>query len=244
MENDSLCPDVVDLRERANLGDVNAQIEYADYLSSSEVEADRRLAAKYYELAAEQGHGYAELLIGDCYYFGDGTEQDYERAFYWFSLAAENGYIEAMYMLSSCYYNGFGVAKDIARGNFWLEAAADAGLEDAQVELAAKLSSGDGIERNAKRAYEYYEKAAKKGNEEAKKALAGDFLRFSPSRQASEREREKNELLLEINRVKRKRGLIIFALTIVILGTAFITFFDEIMALFETLRAVEDGDLL
>ena len=236
MENDSLCPDIVDLRERANLGDVNAQIEYADHLSSSEVEADRRLAAKYYELAAEP--------IGHWYLFGDGVERDYERAFYWLSLAAEKGYIEAKYTLSSCYYNGYGVEKDIARGNFWLEAAADAGLEDAQVELAAKLSSGDGIERNARRAYEYYEKAAEQGNEEAKKALAGEFSRYSPSRQASEREREKNELLLEINRVKRKRGLIIFALTIVILGAAFITFFDEIMAFFEILRAVEEGDLL
>ena len=40
---------------------------------------------------AEQGDAEAQNSIGDCYYFGNGVQQDYKQAVYWFRKAAEQG---------------------------------------------------------------------------------------------------------------------------------------------------------
>lgn len=44
---------------------------------------------------AEQGDAWMQSFLGDCYYEGQGVEQDYSQAVYWYRKAAEQGVAEA-----------------------------------------------------------------------------------------------------------------------------------------------------
>ena len=44
-------------------------------------------AARWYRLAAEQGHTGAQFYLGGMYYAGEGVPRDYVQAFVWFSLS-------------------------------------------------------------------------------------------------------------------------------------------------------------
>ena len=49
-------------------------------------------AAKYYKLAAEQGHPFAQTNLGVCYRNGWGVQQSDSQAVHWYEKAAEQGY--------------------------------------------------------------------------------------------------------------------------------------------------------
>ena len=44
---------------------------------------------------AGNGHADAQIKLGDCYYWGHGTEQDRTEAMTWYRKAADNGSEEA-----------------------------------------------------------------------------------------------------------------------------------------------------
>lgn len=52
------------------------------------------------KLAAGKGHVEAECMLGDIYYEGKVTKQDYEEAGYWYSVAAKNGNAQAIAQLA------------------------------------------------------------------------------------------------------------------------------------------------
>jgi len=70
-------------------------------------------AVKYYRLAADQGHSYAQNNLGNCYTYGKGVPKDISEAKY-YQLEAEQGYSDAQYSLGNCYKYGKGVPKDIS----------------------------------------------------------------------------------------------------------------------------------
>ena len=49
---------------------------------------DYKIARKWYEKAAVQGHADAQYKLGDMYYNGKGVPQDYDRARQLFEKAA------------------------------------------------------------------------------------------------------------------------------------------------------------
>ncbi len=53
-------------------------------------------AARWYQLAAEQGDAWAQRLLGDMYYLGRGVPRDYVQAHMWFNLAAAQGDTDAV----------------------------------------------------------------------------------------------------------------------------------------------------
>ena len=55
------------------------------------VQQDKREAAKWYRLAAEQGNAKAQNNLGVMYSNGEGVIQDNKEAYIWFSLAAIEG---------------------------------------------------------------------------------------------------------------------------------------------------------
>ena len=61
---------------------------------------------------AEQGHAYAQTMLGYFYENGTNVTQDLMQAVKWFTKAAEQGFSEAQYRLGSMYKNGYGVAQD------------------------------------------------------------------------------------------------------------------------------------
>ena len=57
--------------------------------------------------------------MGKCYFYGSGTEKDYEKAIECYEKAADDGYIK----LYKIYNNGLGVEKDAEKAKYYLERA-------------------------------------------------------------------------------------------------------------------------
>ena len=53
---------------------------------------DEKEAAKWLQLASENGIPAAQFKLANKYYSGSGLPRDYERAYAWFSTAAEHGH--------------------------------------------------------------------------------------------------------------------------------------------------------
>ena len=109
------------LKEKAEKGDVNAQLELGGkYVSGEEgVEEDYKEAAKWFSLAAQQNNPKAQYALGFLYYTGEGVTQDYAEAFRLTKLSAEQGIGDAQYLLANMYRNGRGVAVDLVRAYMW-----------------------------------------------------------------------------------------------------------------------------
>ena len=50
--------------------------------------------------AAEQSNPVAQLLLGNCYFEGEGVEKNYTEAVKWWTKAAEQGNVKAQLLLS------------------------------------------------------------------------------------------------------------------------------------------------
>lgn len=74
--------------------------------------------------AAEKGNAEGQGLIGWCYYYGIGIDQDYSEAVKWLSKVAEKGYPQAFCFLGLCYENGDGVSQNYSEAFKWYEASA------------------------------------------------------------------------------------------------------------------------
>jgi TPR repeat protein len=61
------------------------------YATGQGVPRDSEEAARWYRLAAAQGHAVAQFNLALLYVHGQGVEQDYVQAYLWFSLSAEQG---------------------------------------------------------------------------------------------------------------------------------------------------------
>ncbi len=74
---------------------------------------DAREAAKWYELAADEGEAWAMLSLGYLHSDGRLGQTDPAKAFGWFKKAAEQGHLPLGWAnLAICYQNGLGTAKD------------------------------------------------------------------------------------------------------------------------------------
>jgi hypothetical protein len=91
------------------------------------VAKDQREAVKWYRLAADQGHAFAQLNMGNCYAYGIVVAQDAREAVKWYRLAADQGFARAQRNLGLCYQDGTGVAKDKREAVKWYRLAADQG---------------------------------------------------------------------------------------------------------------------
>ena len=72
------------------------------------VPEDHVEAARWYRLAAEQGHRSAQHSLGYMYDIGKGVPQDAAEAVRWYRLAAEQGRPEAQLTLGDMYSGGRG----------------------------------------------------------------------------------------------------------------------------------------
>ena len=61
------------------------------YASGKGVPKDFREAVKWYQLAADQGNGSAQLNLGSAYANGLGVPSDHVRAYLWLNLASTSG---------------------------------------------------------------------------------------------------------------------------------------------------------
>jgi TPR repeat protein len=81
-------PNVNELQVKAQKGFVNQEIELAQaYFMGDGVAHDQKLAAYWYQKAAESGNPEAQNLVGYFYEMGLGVPVDAARAFHWYQLS-------------------------------------------------------------------------------------------------------------------------------------------------------------
>ena len=114
----------------------------------------------------------AQFLLGQCSYFGKGTELDKKKAVEFYSFCANKGYSPAQYLLARCYHKQEGVEADKNKEMEWLKAAAESGLSSAQSYLGNMYSCGEAGEENVERGVQLLTTAAKKGESIAQYNLA------------------------------------------------------------------------
>ena len=76
--------------------------------------------------------GFYAYVLGNCFYYGKGIEQDYEKAVYYYKLGAKKGNSSAQYYLGDCYYSGYGVIKNYKKAVYYYELAAKQGHKKAR----------------------------------------------------------------------------------------------------------------
>ncbi|XP_072990609.1 ERAD-associated E3 ubiquitin-protein ligase component HRD3 [Typha latifolia] len=87
--------------------------------------------------ASEQGNEHAALLIGDAYYYGRGTDRDYERAAEAYMHAQSQSNAQAMFNLGYMHEHGFGLPLDLHLAKRYYDQALQI---DAQAKLPVTLA--------------------------------------------------------------------------------------------------------
>nr|ADI23834.1 FOG: TPR repeat, SEL1 subfamily [uncultured gamma proteobacterium HF4000_48E10] len=131
-------------------------------------------AARWYRLAAEQGHAAAQSRLGDFYQFGYGVQRDYADAVRWHRAAAEQGGVVAQYNLGVRYARGHGVLQDDVEAVRWYRLAAEQGFAAAQNNLALMYAEGRGVVQDYVQAHMWWTLAVSRLTGEERKMSADD----------------------------------------------------------------------
>ncbi|MCQ2214845.1 MAG: SEL1-like repeat protein [Bacteroidales bacterium] len=167
--NDILCTWLVDAcLEKHKLGEQESLLKLAEMGSNlldgkNGCVADAKHAIQCLEAAANEDSPEAQNALGNCYYKGNGVEQDYVKALEWYGKAAEHGQVRAQMHIGYCYGHGQGVEQDYAKAVEWYVKAAEQDDASAQYYLAYSYGHGYGVEKDENKAFEWYSKAANQG---------------------------------------------------------------------------------
>jgi len=134
------------------------------YKNGLDVLKDEKEAARYYKLAADQGHVNAQYNLGISYENGQGVPKDEKEAAHYYKLAADQGHVHAQYYLGVLYKNGQGVPKDEKEAARYYKLAADQGSSYAQYNLGILYKNGEDVSKDEKEAARYYKLAADQGH--------------------------------------------------------------------------------
>ncbi len=114
------------------------------------VAVDLKQAVQYYEMAANQGHLWAQSRLAYCYEMGIGTDIDMEKAVGWYEKVAEREHISSQMRLADYYQKKTAAAEDFSlaeeydrKAVFWYERAAKQGNKMAEMKLAEMQAQKD-----------------------------------------------------------------------------------------------------
>ncbi|HEX8554560.1 MAG TPA: tetratricopeptide repeat protein [Sphingomonas sp.] len=127
-------------------------------------DVDDRKAVRLAERDAAKGSVEDQLSLGESYYLGRGTQQDFTLAARWFTAAAAQGRPEAQYNLGIMSAAGRGVPQDPAAAMRWYMKAADQGYLPAQQKLGLMFLGGEGVPASAPEAARWLHIASAKGS--------------------------------------------------------------------------------
>lgn len=161
------------LRCKAKNGNIDAQVELAEYLENDKNSQQECLM--WLNLAANKAHPKAQYLLGIYYDLGYYVQQDKEKAFNLYSLSAKQGYINAQYQLGFCYEFGVGTQKNSHLAKMWLEKAASQNHLDALCAIGDIYIYEETTE-NDKKAISYWIKAAQQGHASSMLRLGNSCL--------------------------------------------------------------------
>jgi TPR repeat protein/CRISPR/Cas system-associated endoribonuclease Cas2 len=157
------------LRAAAEGGDAGAQCALGKKIKKEDKGSAE--AARWFRAAAEQGLAEAQDELGDCFFYGNGVDEDFVEAASWYRKAAEQGYAEGQFGLALCFCTGEGVDEDEAEAVIWHRKAAEQGHAGAQNSLGDCFFHGDGVDQDFGEAASWYRKAAEQGHAGAQSSL-------------------------------------------------------------------------
>ena len=136
------------------------------YACREQAELGDAEGARWYRLAAEQGHADSQLAFGGLHVNGQGVPKDEAESVRWARLAAEQGQVYAAFVVAMAYEYGMtaGVPKDKAEAPRWYRLAAEQGDATSQKELGYLYESGDGVPRDNTEALRWHRLAAEQGH--------------------------------------------------------------------------------
>jgi len=163
-------PDIPRMQADAQRGSIRQQIELgAAYFSGRGVPQDEKLAAYWYERAANAGDPWAQKQMGFFYEAGIGVQRDPTQAVRWFERAA--------CYLGEMYTGALGVVSDVAAGEHWYEEGAKRHDPRSQFQLATLLWQRQKSVEEPKRAVKLMRESANGGMVAAKHQLAVTLLK-------------------------------------------------------------------
>lgn len=133
------------LEAKAKDGDAEAQYELGEQFCCgfNGRKVNQAEGAKWFRLAAEQGHVKAQFAFGCKQSIGDGVEKNTKEALQWLRSAAKQGIAGAQYWLGYMFFHGiFGVDKNRTEAIQWFQLAAEQGCEDSMIHLLEVMSYG------------------------------------------------------------------------------------------------------
>lgn len=156
-------PGIIEEAKESEDADVQYSLGYMFEHGDGVIE-DWKHAAKWYELAAENGHVDGMLALARLYKNGGynrGVPRNILTSIRWFSLAAKRGNPHAYYELALLYETGDGVFQNLKKAHDFFRRAADAGITNAFFKLGLFYQYGVGVDRDLKKAVQYYKQASK-----------------------------------------------------------------------------------
>jgi len=179
--------DLAEFLTRAKGGDSYAQWRLGFiYEQGLGVPVDYVESARWWRMAADQGHPGAEFSIGYCYARGEGVPRDLAEAVRWYRKSSAQGYMAAHRFLGAAYAFGSGVAKDETEAYAYLALldSSDSYARDLRGRLASKLTP-EAVLRAQRRAKELQDEIdARKSSGGTK----GGLERLEQSKKAKETE--------------------------------------------------------
>ncbi len=136
------------------LKDANSCCELGEiYFEGKIVKQNYSLALDYLLKAEEYKYVGSKhfSMLGQCYYFGYGTDIDYNKAFEYFSKSDK--FIDSMYGLGLCYFYGNGVKKDYKNAYNYFNKAKGYLIKPSYNYFAYLSYFGIGCEKNKKEAF-------------------------------------------------------------------------------------------
>ena len=126
------------IRSSAQTGDTYGMFLYANMLYSGEaVAVDKPAGIRYARLAAEAGHGGAQLMMAKMNYFSDvGIPKNPAEAVRWSRLSAESGWADGQLYYGLMLWEGLVVTKDRPAAVAWFQKSAAQGNKAAIENMA------------------------------------------------------------------------------------------------------------
>jgi TPR repeat protein len=154
------------LKAAAEQGNPDAQFKLGGvyYAGTAVMKRDFAAAAKWFRLAAAQGHAGAQFCLASQLAAGEGVTRDYTEAAKWYGLAASQGDVSAQFRMGELLNEGRGVAQDHAAAATWFRKAAEHGDAGAQFSLGLLSSTGQGVKKDYVEARKWYGLSALQGN--------------------------------------------------------------------------------
>ena len=133
------------------------------------VPRDSKAAARWLQVAAEEGLAPAQYELGSIYELGTGVPKDIPLAMEWYGKAARGGNIKAMHNLGALLSDASVGTPDMAGAAHWFRKAAEYGVRESQYNMGFLCVRGVGVPQDLTEAYLWFSLAAAQGDTNALK---------------------------------------------------------------------------